>query len=188
MCGTLNADADSTSRLGRANSRKQKLNSAVVGSGAGDAGSSSAGSGGSGGGCVGKKGASGDGCSRPTSTDRPGSTAHEFEPTGFLGQGMSGSLTRKSVSDILQRCKLVANDRFIDLGAGVGNVTLQVAEEMPQLAWSRGIEVIEEARVQHFLNTPCGFLPPHSHMSTVLLSCYRALVIPALGSWKRLCV
>lgn len=58
---------------------------------------------------------------------------------------MSGSLTRKSVSDILKRCNMKKGDRFIDLGAGVGNVPLQVAEEFPDLEWARGIECIEEA-------------------------------------------
>jgi ubiquinone/menaquinone biosynthesis C-methylase UbiE len=44
------------------------------------------------------------------------------------GQGMSGSLTRRSVDQVLQLMGLGAGDRFIDLGSGVGHVTLQVRE------------------------------------------------------------
>ena len=57
---------------------------------------------------------------------------------------MSGSLTRGSVSDVIAQFDLGAGDRFVDLGSGVGHVTLQVAEECPQLMWARGIEVIDE--------------------------------------------
>lgn len=45
---------------------------------------------------------------------------------GLAGQGMSGSLTHRGVDQVIRVMGLGAGDRFIDLGSGVGHVTLQV--------------------------------------------------------------
>jgi hypothetical protein len=156
MCGTQQEGVTTSSRLGRANSRKRKLSSASATSELALSPTPSD-----------------DGTMQPTKK-RSGKPADTFEPTGFLGQGMSGSLTRKSVSDILVRCELKDGDRFIDLGAGVGNVSLQAAEDFPGLEWSRGIEVIEEAwaescfRSENLRNSGKRIAPLQFHLGDLM--------------------
>ena len=144
VCGTQKPQEDGTpetSRLGRANSRKRKLaeQMPVYCDDESDSNISAT-----------QKQISEvkNDAAQARSTISPvfmGNTSADFEPTGFLGQGMSGSLTHRSVTSVFERMGLKGGDRFLDLGSGVGNVTLQAAEEIPTLEWSRGIEVIEEA-------------------------------------------
>jgi ubiquinone/menaquinone biosynthesis C-methylase UbiE len=52
-------------------------------------------------------------------------------------------LTHRGVEQVLELMGLGTGDRFVDLGSGVGHVTLQAAEAIPTLGWSRGVEVVE---------------------------------------------
>jgi len=183
MCGTQREGVTTTSRLGRANSRKRKLGSPDASFIAGnDNSNANDGDDDDDGRRRGSRGMStrdsrskkgGGGSSIAAKKLKP---PRQFEPTGFLGQGMSGSLTNKSVSNILKRCNIAKGDRFIDLGAGVGNVTLQVAEELPGLEWARGIECIEEAwaescfRCEELKGSGKKIAPLQFHLGDLMLS------------------
>eukprot|EP00041_Stephanoeca_diplocostata_P023399 m.574730 g.574730 ORF g.574730 m.574730 type:complete len:863 (-) comp22282_c0_seq4:2603-5191(-) len=197
MCGTPRSQTpgSNTSREGRANSRKFKAyshqQSAAAAATTAEANPSS--------GPVGSENGAADRTAQPRPNNRslpqngepqrrpaPTSTANgtpsisrkgdtglrQFEPTGFLGQGMSGSLTKGSVGQVLKAMDLGPGDRFLDLGSGVGHVTLQAALDVPTLEWSRGIEVIEEAWSVAWTNAndlkaihKCSMAPVYYHLA-----------------------
>lgn len=97
-----------------------------------------------------------------------------IDPTKISGQGMSGSLTHRGVEQVLELMQLGPGDRFVDLGSGVGHVTLQAAEMIPSLDWSRGVECVEaswsvawqRARDLEAGNTPVA--PMYFHLGDLM--------------------